>query len=179
MKEILDHFSTDEEKLREWRWFVGPDADYYLESWVQIKNGHVFIFNIYAFIFNILWMLHRQLFRPAILFLSVFFAEGYLEKLIISQTDAIILPPWWTGIRVFIFAVALGFLGNWIYLKHTENTITQIKKKYQAERHQAMIRVKGGTSFIPVVLFIVILLSILLVNYFYKDMGMNYSTVIR
>lgn len=179
MQNILDHFDTDDQTLNEWRLFIGPDADYYIDSWLQIRHGQFFNFNIYAFVFSIFWMLYRQMFKATILYLSIFFAEGYLEKIIFYSTNFIHLPDWWFSIRIFIFSLILGFTGNWIYLLHTESSISEIKKKYIGENQDKIIKLRGGTSIIPVVLFVVILLLSVMVNYFYQDLGLNANTMIR
>lgn len=179
MNEILDHFRTDEQTIQEWRLFIGHNADYYIDSWIQIRNGQFFTFNIYAFVFSIFWMLHRQLLRPAVLFLSIFFAEGYLEKILFLSVFDLIRPEWWLGVRIFIFSLLLGFIGNWIYLYHTESNISEIKQKHDSTNYHKMIQVKGGTSMLPVLLFIIILISSLVVNYIYHDLGISTNMLMR
>jgi hypothetical protein len=167
MKDILDQFDLDEETVRDWRLFAGKRAGYYVQQWRRIKQGQWVSFNVSAFVFGVFWLLYRQMLRPTILYLSIFFAEGFVEKLVFQYLGFSIPPVWWIFTRTFLFALLLGLFGNWIYLIHAEDQIQRIKASYPPERQEQLLRLNGGTSFVPVILFLLLILVILLSNRFW------------
>ncbi len=176
---VLDQFDIDENTLHEWRQFVGSQADYYIQSWMRIKQGQFFGFNLHAFVFNIFWLLYRQMFKSVILILSIFFAMSFLEKIAIVYFPIVDLPFNWIYIKIFLFALFIGYSGNWLYLWHTEEAIRQVKSNYPKEDQARMIVLKGGVSYIPVTLFSIILLLSILINFVHPDNGLNFNTFVR
>ncbi len=173
MKEVLDHFDQNEETITDWRLFIGPAADYYLQQWRRLQRGDWLTFNSYAFLFGIFWMLYRQMLRPTVLFLSIYFAEGFLERFLFQILGIEAPLSWWFFGRVLLFALALGFLGNWIYYQYTLNTIRQIKTNYAPEEHQKILRLKGGTSILPVLLFVILILIIFLAVWMLRTLSLQ------
>ena len=160
MKDVLDHFDQSDETVAEWRLFVGPGAEYYLQQWRRLRRGNWVNFTIH--VFSILWLVYRQMLVPTVIFLSVYFAEGFVERLLFNLLGFEVPLGWWFFGRVLLFALALGFLGNWIYYQYAVNAIRQIKKNYPPEDQQRILRLKGGTSFLPVLLFVILILIIFL-----------------
>lgn len=165
MRKILDDFETRDRQEENWRLFVGPRADYYLREWRKIKDGQRFTFNLWAFVFGVFWLLYRQMLRPTVLYLSLYFAAGFVEKIVFQSLGMPIPPIWWFAVRTLLFSLLLGLLGNWVYLIDAEGKIQQINSNYPPERRREMLRLKGGTSAVPVVLFVLLILIILLTNF--------------
>jgi len=164
MDDILDQFEREEERSACRRLFVGPNADYYLEQWRRMEEGQLLSFNVAAFAFGIFWLLYRQMLRPTLLYFAVYAGELFLEQLIVRGMGWKPLPLAWTFGRFFLFAVLLGLLGNWLYRLHTDEQIGRIRSRYEAPQQARMLQLKGGTSLIPIVLFICLILIILLSN---------------
>jgi len=173
MKEVLDQFEQSDETIAEWRLFVGPAADYYITQWRRIQNGDWLTFNIYAFLFSIFWMLYRQMLRPTIIFLSIYFAEGFLERFLFQVLGFEAPLGWWLFGRIVLFALGLGFLGNWIYYQYTINAIREIKALYPPADQKKMLKLKGGTSFLPVLLFIILILIIFLAVWIFRTLSLQ------
>lgn len=173
MKDVLDHFEQSDETVAEWRSFVGPGADYYLQQWRRLRNGDWLTFNLYAFLFGIFWMLYRQMLRPTVIFLSVYFAEGFLERLVFQFLGFDAPLSWWFFGRVILFALALGFLGNWIYYQYALHAIRRIKENYPPEDHQRLFLLKGGTSILPVLLFVLLILIIFLAVWMLRTISLQ------
>ena len=177
--QVLDQFEYEDHNKEEWAAFIVDQSNYYLQAWTRIKNGNFLIFNPYAFFFNIFWLLYRQMFKTLVLYLSFFFAEGYIEKVVLSSLNIHSMPSHWIYIRIFVFTLALGFLGNWFYLLHAEEIIKNIKKQYTQDQHLRLFELRGGTSFIPVLLFTVVVIMIILVNQIHAGEMLNPNYIIR
>jgi hypothetical protein len=156
MPEILDQIDQEEQLDRYYRLFVGRRSNYYLRQWRRLRHGQWLTFNSSSFLFGILWLLYRRMFRTAFLFLAVFLAEGFVEALFFRAWN-IVPPLWWVGTRTLIFALLLGVLGNWLYLLHTREKVRQITRFYEPGEREEIMRLLGGTSWWPVVLFLLII----------------------
>lgn len=164
MKDILDQFEREEERAAQRRLFVGPGADYYLEQWRRLEEGQLLSFNPAAFVFGVFWLLYRQMLRPTLLYFALYIGELFLEKMIIRGLGWPAPPLWWFFGRMLLFALLLGLLGNWIYRVHADEQIERLREEYPPPQLDRVLRLKGGTSFIPVILFVCLILIILLSN---------------
>jgi hypothetical protein len=153
MKGILDHFEREEDYVEDWRIFVGPGADYYVREWKRLRAGGYFSFNTHAFIFNVLWLLYRRMWRTAIIFLSFYFALNYLEKTYFYWISLYFPPHWWFYLRLLLFAAFLGMTGNWLYLEHAERRITEVRRKHAFHSRAWALRRAGGGSLTPIAIF--------------------------
>ena len=174
MKEILDEFyQEDAFPKEELELFMGPNSEYFMEERLKINAGNFLSFNVYAFLFSIFWMLYRQMFRPTILLLSLYFAENYLENLLFSKLGIPVFQPDWTYFRIFAMMLITGFLGNWMYIKHCEYEVLQVIEKYEHEVALDILKHKGGTSIFPVIIFILLIFIIVTVQLFYGQHYFN------
>ncbi len=171
-EKILDHFDPNEELIEDWKIYIGPGADYYTREWLKIKSGHILSFNLSAMCFNVFWMLYRKMYQPAILYLSFFFAEGFIETLIINFQSIPVNLVQWNFFRLSAFCLILGFLGNWTYYSYAQAKILDIKTKHRPPHHKEYLKLSGGTSFFPIFfLILVIALAVcfhyILIQYLY------------
>lgn len=153
--------------MDDWRSFIGPNARYYINAWLNIRNGHWFSFNMYAFAFNIFWLLYRKMYQPAILFLSLFFAEGFLERVFFYFYEMKMPAISWYVLRVFVFAGLLGFLGNWIYYNFTQFKIQWLKSQYGKFRYKKFLPIQGGTTIYPILGALIFTALILLLQFYF------------
>ena len=66
--------------------FFQKSKGYYLEQYELYKNGHVLIFNLQAFIFNIFWYLFRKMYREFFGLLLYFIVQSiFVDYLILPQ----------------------------------------------------------------------------------------------
>ena len=169
MEPILDFNEEEGEMLEDLRLYVGQNAPYYVYQWRQIRTGQMGAFHFPAFVFGFLWMLYRQMYQPAILYLSFYFAEGFLEKWAFQYFQPPISPINWFLIRNLIFSIILGRFANWIYLQHSEQQINHLKKRFGSPLYKQKLAGRGGTSWMPILVFVLMLLLILLINRYYLD----------
>ena len=162
MDNILDQFEDNDEIVKQWRWFIGPSSDFYVREWLQIRKGKLFSFNWYACLFGVFWLLYRKMHKPAVIVLSIYFAEGYLESLILKQYP--INYSSWELIRIAFYFIILGFIGNWIYYYHAVQEINQIIENTPQNLHQQALTKRGGTSFLSIFILIFCILLIVLLN---------------
>ena len=158
---ILDHFDPDEELIEDWKLYIGPNADYYVKEWLKIKSGQIISFNLWAFLFNVFWMLYRKMYQPVILYLSFFFAEGFIETLIINFQQ-IPLDFWrWNLFRIIAFCLILGFLGNWTYFSYAQAKIHTIRVRYGGKHYKEYLKMSGGASIFPI-FFLILIIGVIL-----------------
>ena len=162
MNNILDQFDDNDKKVELWKLFIGPYADYYSREWRQLQKGRVLSFNLSAFCFGVFWLLYRKMYKPAIILLSVYFAEGYLESLLLTNLPFSVGT--WEFIRIGFYFTILGFLGNWIYYRYTEQELAKIADKYPEHLQFKLIQKKGGTSFLPIIIVILFILFIFFIK---------------
>ena len=148
-KKILDHFDIKDELIEEWKLFLGSHQEYYVREWLKVRDGHVFSLNFSALFFGIFWLLYRKMYQPAVLVLSIFFAEGFLETIVFSYRNFYVHLLYWNISRICIFSVFLGLLGNWIFYNYSQMQIGLIKDRFP-ESYKKQLAAKGGTSFIPI-----------------------------
>ena len=170
MYEILDEYESNAKHIKDWQLFVGPNADYYINAWLNLQRGHRFQFNIWAFSFNVFWLLYRKMYQPAILFLSIFFAEGFLETLVIRYNRLSINLFWWNSARIFVYAFILGMIGNWVYYQHCQFHTRVLEKRFGPKHYQTRLPEAGGTSFWPIIGLILFTLCTLLIQLYFINL---------
>ena len=154
MKSILDYFDPEEEALRDWRLLVGPGAGFYLQQWRLIRSGQWLTFNGWALIFGALWLFYRKMWREGIVFLAMYFAEGYLEKTFFPFFYYRLTNETWLGLRLLLFHLLLAFAANGLYLLYAERQIVTVQQHFPPAHQTVQLRRRGGVSFAYVALFI-------------------------
>ncbi|HEY3594222.1 MAG TPA: DUF2628 domain-containing protein [Polyangiaceae bacterium] len=129
--------------------FVGSKEKYYRRVWAPLMNGKSGLkagFNGGAFFFNVLWLLHRKMYREFLLFMIAPLTIGVLSAVVT-------LPPSVDAAldRAFNLAIActVGFLGNGLYYRRTNAAIREARHRdpVLATRLEDL-RKRGGTTWL-------------------------------
>ncbi|MBC3539280.1 DUF2628 domain-containing protein [Rufibacter sediminis] len=153
-----------------YRAYFGVDADYYLRKLEQYRAGTKITFNIGAFFFGIFWMLYRRMYKQGILVMIALTLESYLlglaiEHFALSEGNAKLL----NNLSTVLWSTAVGFLGNWLYLRQTQAKVTQALEEEESEsdiRHR--LAVEGSITYIPHIIIAALILLLMLVLQFNK-----------
>lgn len=167
MQPVLDFNEEEGDYIEDLQSFIGPSAAFYVTQWRQLRTGQILTFNFPAFVFGFIWMLYRRMYQPAVVYLSIYFAEGFLEKRLFQHFQPIVSPTNWFMIRNFMFSLLLGVFANWIYLNFVDNRISQLKKEFGHPNYKAQLPKKGGTSYLAVIAFLVLMLLMLGLNQYF------------
>src|SRR5262245_32020425 len=87
--------SLDPQEEREYRAFLGPNADYYLRRWFANPDGRVSGtgFNRAAFFFSFWWLGYRKMIRIGMILYCVLLTETILELLLFVNVLQMPRPP--------------------------------------------------------------------------------------
>ncbi|MDH6355514.1 hypothetical protein M2132_001859 [Dysgonomonas sp. PH5-45] len=132
--------------------YFGGAKDYYLSVMERIDGGARVIFNFYAFLFGILWMLYKKMYKEAILFIIPM-------TLITAIVNKGMMPDMRRDMLLsFIFALVMGFSGNLLYILKAKKAVAMAKE--QCEDENRMIRflsIRGGSNIlIPICLILLL-----------------------
>ncbi len=109
----------------------------------KIKMGK---FNVWAWFFNILYLLYRKMYLPSLIIL---FIMNLLSK----------FSYLFFNILIVVFIILLGFNFNKLYLAHAKKQIRKIKVKNSNLSENNLIEIagkKGGTSYLGIIIFLII-----------------------
>ncbi len=147
--------------------FFQKSKGYYLEQYELYKNGHVLIFNLQAFIFNIFWYLFRKMYREFFGLLLYFIVQSiFVDYLILPQIS--IRNQGSINFFITIFnSVSIGFISNYLYFKRAERLILISKNKYNNDNEKQLeyLKKKGGFG---VIFIFVIILIVIIFKFFYR-----------
>ena len=162
MQEILDSqeqdpFVVPEEELRT---FFGRSSEYYIQQWIYWTEGQFPGINPFALLFGICWLIYRQLWLSAGGALVFFWFLGLLEKSFLTT-----LPVAWSSntgffLKLVLLHLLIGLFGNRIYLGHAQQQIRHVKSSYSGEEILPELASRGGTSLLPVLIFLILLISV-------------------
>lgn len=151
--------------------FFGRNSDRYLEIAQQVNQGKVIVFNFYAFILGIFWMLYRRMYLEASIFMVCVFGVGIVES-ILSEFYGIGLEKG-TGRILFeslIWSTLFGCLSNYVYVQKANREIKKILKGSLSKGDKEHKIVKSGgvslTAHIIMVFAIIILILLQMGGYF-------------
>jgi len=152
MENILDEdlAKSKNPSLADWATFIGiPNDKYYIQKWLELEESNKYSFNIGAFFFGLLWLVYRKMYVESIILLGFILLEGMIEEFLLAQFDYFDATT--TNLISIVVSIAIstivGFLGNKLYLNHTNRKIEAIKKeKHSAEAYQQILKERGGTS---------------------------------
>lgn len=157
----LDNNRKDTIKDEEfYRAYFGKDSDYYIGVLKQKGEGRGSRFNIYAFLFGLLWIAYRKMYIVAIAYLLL---TLMINKFIRNQgveSDA------YSFALSFGLATVLGLFGNNIYIWNATKNIERVKKVYTNDKDiETYLSKTGGTSYFAILaisLLFMLFLSILI-----------------
>jgi hypothetical protein len=133
---------------------------YYRNVYKRIAAGHKYSFNWCAFLFNSGWLIYRKMYLYSLLYFILMtlcqiilglFSFYVTESISITYIKILfIILTWFLS---FAPIIALGFIGNWLYVR-------QIHKKIDRGYHKANLKsVDGITLWLPTVMFLIIFIS--------------------
>ncbi|RNI24538.1 DUF2628 domain-containing protein [Rufibacter latericius] len=159
---------TAEDQEDFYRAYFGTEADYYLNKLAQYQAGTKFTFNIAAFFFGLFWMLYRKMYLQALILVLILFVESFLLGQAVkyygfSQTNAGLLNNFFT----VAWSTAIGFLGNWLYLRQAQARVTRALQTEPNEQAAVnRLSVEGGFTLLPHILVAAIIMVSLVVYRF-------------
>ncbi len=168
--DILDDLRFDvtgDIRVEELEAFIGSSSEYYIKQWSAYKEGKLFSFNIGAFLFGFGWMLFRKMIKIAIFFCLIILGIGVLQDVVFEMLMDISGDVYLIIDRIITIttSVAVGFLGNRLYLQYVEKEIYKMREKgYGQQEYYAALREKGGVSWLYV---IIVLLGLFLLGYIF------------
>jgi hypothetical protein len=122
---------------------VGPNSHYYLQNFSKFSQTGIEKFcptwNWSAFCFSFIWMLYRKMYVPAVITFVIF-----------------CLP----GINI-ILHVVVGVVGNYLYYRHVQAKIVEIRQNQTPQRFYPTLHAVGGIHLW--VIWVAIIFSIILV----------------
>ena len=151
--EILDNeidiYQSPEE--HEWETFIGPNANYYIPIWHKFQKQDIKIHvHLPALFLNIYWVGYRKMYKYAIsylLFLQI------IPLLIFFSIDT---GGYFEVQFMLLFSYPLfGLFSNWLYYKHAQKVIADIKRSHSNEvsRQKALQEAGQTNSASPFILF--------------------------
>lgn len=172
--EILDEeieISEGSPEEEEWRLFIGDKADYYIPIWNKFKQQDKRVhFNISAMFFNIYWLGYRKMYKLAFLVLLA----SYLLVAVLFYNIRNIQGDnfaFYTFTYYFVY-IGLALGGDWMYYKHAQEVIQEIKRKTpnKSAREKAIQAAGGVNPMFSILLMGVstalVLFFVLVLNYF-------------
>ena len=145
--------------------FFQKSKSYYTDKWTRFKTGQKFTFNVFAFLFGLLWFMYRKMYLEAALVFVVIIGEGFLEALILSNDIAKLFNI----IATIAMGTITGFIGNYFYIRKADKIVHTAKTKFLDEEQLKMfLGKKGGVSY----LFLIIIAGIIVFVFVYN----NYMT---
>ncbi|MEW9676735.1 DUF2628 domain-containing protein [Lentibacillus sp. L22] len=145
--------------------FVGSNYPFYSGKWKQMQDkGNSFSRNFAAFFLSIFWLGYRKMYREIFVIALIFLAIDFILYLAgyeyTTETTGLFYDPVDYKINLAVMVI-LGLYGNHLYRKHTMKQISIIRDKEQpSEIKQAALKQKGGTSFLGVLLAIMIMILV-------------------
>lgn len=158
MDDILDDIRDNEEndEIKDWRIFIGEQANYYIPKWEKIQSGQIISFNIYAFLFGIFWMFYRKMYRTALivggLLVFQFLIEDFL-RINMNITEEGFKPITWSF--TLLINTLFALFSNWLFYLEGQRKIEQIKDS-TIDDYEVKLLQAGGTSILSVFLGMVI-----------------------
>jgi hypothetical protein len=137
--------------------FVGNKHSYYWRRWRRAVGGRVRAgFNWAAFFFNFVWLLYRKMYREFFILVAAVFGVGVLHGLVQSLTGRNLDVV--DKLTNIVVGVAIGMYGNSLYLRRARREIGKARtQELDPERRAALLRARGGTSWIALLLGIALL----------------------
>jgi hypothetical protein len=165
--DIIDDQFTNASSVQEEKYLIAyfdRQSDYYLEEYRSYHQGNKFTFNISSFFAGFFWFLYRKLYRQLFICIIVIVAIGFVEGMVLElfQVDEG-LSTAFDRIFNIIFALGLGFTGNYFYIGQADKNIKAILSETDNEEERmARLKKVGGTSNVPYYVLAVLVLGIII-----------------
>lgn len=143
----------------QYRLYFGKSADFYLDVIRDYDSGKWLVFNLFAFLFGLLWMLYRKMYSLIFVVFLLLFLEVIIEQIILNTMDA--SPSTETvlsRISLFIWAFIIGSLSNRLYIRQADKKIGKVlAQNLSEEETNCKIKKAGGVTLIPHLILVCIL----------------------
>jgi len=175
MSEILDDYSVipdgdEETKLIH---FFEKNSDYYLAKWKEFKTGKFYTFNLMAFLFGIMWFLYRKMYKEAGILSLIIIVETCVSLYFIGDQSE--LSKTYDYVMQAVYAIVTGFVGNYLYMRSTQRKLSMVDSfNYQGDSLEAHLRKVGGTSWLAVIVGVLIFIVLLAIIMFFTDPSFEY-----
>ena len=151
---------TEDQELFET--YFKRSKSYYLDRWIKFKDGQKITFNVFAFLFGLLWFIYRKMYIEALVLSTVILGEGILEILILPE-DA---GSTTNIMATILIATGAGLLGNYFYFRKAEKVVQNAKAKFsEFEQQKIFLSNKGGVSYV----FLIAIGAIILLFFIYNN----------
>jgi hypothetical protein len=133
--------------------FVGKNSGYYWRVWQQAAPNKELLlkFNWAALFFNLSWLLYRKMYREFLIGFGAIIGLG-LAVGVVGVVAGTNLDGFDRVLNLGV-AVAVGMLGNGLYLRKARRVITAARaEEPQGERRTYRLAARGGTSWLAAIL---------------------------
>lgn len=134
--------------------FVGRNGAYYWDRALRGgPEGRLLVgWNWAAFFLNVFWMLYRRMYREVAVVFGVLAMTTVLAELAGREGGRVEdrILRWLTG-------GVLGIVGNGLYLRKVRRALAEVASETDRDRRQAALRRSGGTSWLAVVLGLLVI----------------------
>lgn len=157
--------------LSHYHTFFQERSSYYIDKVNKYKEGKKFTFNIAAFFFGFIWFTYRKMYLEAFLLFLFIVVEGIIEASILStlsqeESSAVGL------VMTVLMGAALGFLGNYLYIRKAERTIRKaLQKENDPQKIDEYLHRKGGTSYLFIIAILVMVIAFVIMNNYALEEG--------
>ncbi|MEC2073395.1 DUF2628 domain-containing protein [Alkalihalophilus marmarensis] len=145
--------------------FVGKNyTKYYKRKWNEMdEKKRQTSWNFAAFFLSLFWLGYRKMYRYIFIIMGLFLAVDLLIFLAASGDEAMVMRL--NNSVGMGLAVATGLFGNYMYRLHMNKQIElTAASTTDPEKQKAMLRKKGGRSWIGVVNTVLIFIGYLIVT---------------
>ena len=141
--------------------FVGRNAKYFLPRWERAQGNYGF--NWAAFFLGPLWMAYRKMYRVTAIYLGIVVLLTVAELIVFDLLLKEEMPRVVDRVITIGLAIGCGYLANSLYLKHARRAIDRAhREEPEPVARLALLRRRGGTSWLAVFVLILIFIGIVL-----------------
>jgi hypothetical protein len=151
---------------REFRAYIGPNADYYLKVWGPDFSGQNWgaglnsAANLPAVLISGFWLLYRKMYKVAFILFGILFAVGIMVELFVSTLKMGELPLGYSYLIVTVLvAIVVGIGANRWYLAQARRVISAMRAQgLSEEAHLKALSKQGGTNLGAALLLVAMLI---------------------
>ena len=102
-------------------------SSYYIDRLLDYRAGKKITFNLYAFLFGILWLLYRKMYAHVGLLIAILFGLGILEELFLNDLDkdtrGVI-----DIIQTLASSLTVGLFSNYFIVENQRRSLIKLQK---------------------------------------------------
>lgn len=152
--------------------FIGDkNTEYYMEKWTRYQANNNFIsWNWPAFLFGFIWFAYRKMYNWMGILIGISIVTDIIFEGIFDLSGV-------NTLLGLVINVACGLLANQIYIKESCKKITAIKNSFYnmgIEDISLRLRSKGGITWAPVIVILVIFGVILVLGVVFFSLAFSF-----